>query len=664
MRLNNCAQKVCAGNASHFHCARFWLAGWVVLIASGWLAVQCQGQEAKPDVAPPSKWIVPIPFDARARLDAVDPSQEMRWILKDRQVNAQNNETFHHEVRQVLTPSGVNNYSHISIDYDPSYQLLTFHWVRVWRGTNSLNRLDPDKIQVTQSGLDPNELLFSAEKSALLLLEDVRMGDIIDYAYTLQGDNPVLAGRFSGRVEAQSGHPIDRMTTRLLWPAARRLYVKNHGTDVKYTAVRKGDLAEFTWNFKNVPGWREELPLPVWYHPLPWVQLSEFQKWSDVNQLALGLFTNAAPLSPELMKKINEWKRLPDRESRVLAALRFVQDEVRYLGLESGVSGYKPATPSAVFDRRFGDCKDKSFLFVTILRGLGVEAWPALVNTKMRQSVFDMHPSATIFNHAITQVNLDGQSYWLDATANYQRGPLAMRSWPDYGYALVVRPGTTALTPLAPSPVLPRTTVTQYIRLGNVDQASDLKVVTIAEGPDAESFRAQFATTVRDDLERGYLNYYARFYPDITQTAPIIYTDDEQQNKIEVDEFYSVQRIWSHLPDETFYHCRVYPANVALAMTAPTVSLRTMPLGVAYPEHQFFRAEVMVPVLGVFQPDDRTIENPAFYFHRLVTITGGKLLLAYEYRALTDAIQPEAVPTYVRQLDAAAEIMSYNIPSD
>jgi len=630
-------------------------------MTSGLGTAQCRGQQARPDVAPPSKWVVPIAYDPRARLDEVDPSQEMRWILKDRQINAQNNETFNHEVRQVLTPSGVNNGSHISIDYDPNYQLLTFHWVRIWRGTNAFNRLDPDKIQVTQRGLDAEELLFSDDKSALLLLEDVRMGDVIDYAYSLQGGNPVLAGLFSGRMQLQSSFPIGRLSTRLLWPPARRLYVQNHGTDIKYAAVRKGDLMEFTWNVVNVPGLKSEPPLPIWYDPAPWVQLSEFQKWSEVNQLALDLFTNTAPLSPGLTNKIKEWKRLPGSEQRVLAALRFVQDEVRYLGIESGTSGYKPSDPSTVFDRRFGDCKEKSFLLVTILRALGIEAWPTLVNTRLRQTVLELHPSATVFDHAIAQVNLDGRSYWLDATANYQRGPLAVRSWPNYGCGLVVRPGTKALTAIAPSPALPRTTVTQYIRLGAWDQDTELKVVTVAEGRDAERLRAEFSKTTRNEIERWHLNYYAKFYPDIEQTAPLVYADDEEQNQIEVDEFYNVRKIWSHQPGEAVFHCRIYPANVEMAMSAPAISLRTMPLGMSYPVHEIFRAEVVVPALGIIRPEDQTIDNPAFHFHRAVFIAQGKLFLDYEYRSLTDIVMPEAVPTYMRQLDSASELMGYTI---
>ena len=133
MPPKNFARKVWPGNSPDFQGLPFSLACWLILVVLGSVPVPCRGQGAKPDVAPPSKWIVPIPFNPRVKLDDVDPSQEMRWVLKDRQINAGANESFHHEVRKLLTPSGVNNFSHISVDYDPSYQLLTFHW-----GTSSI----------------------------------------------------------------------------------------------------------------------------------------------------------------------------------------------------------------------------------------------------------------------------------------------------------------------------------------------------------------------------------------------------------------------------------------------------------------------------------------------------------------------------------------------
>ena len=156
-----------------------------------------------------------------------------------------------------------------------------------------------------------------------------------------------------------------------------------------------------------MPGVPREDPLPAGYDPLPWVQWSEYEKWSEVNQWALTLFTNAQPLSPDLTRQIKEWRHLPGAEQRVPAVLRFLQDDIRYQGIETGAEAYTPADPSLVFARRFGDCKDKTMLCVVILRALGIEAYPVLVSTDLRQTIQDWQPTSTAFDHAIVQVSVD-----------------------------------------------------------------------------------------------------------------------------------------------------------------------------------------------------------------------------------------------------------------
>jgi hypothetical protein len=208
--------------------------------------------------------------------------------------------------------------------------------------------------------------------------------------------------------------------------------------------------------------------------------------------------------------------------------------------------------------------------------------------------------------------------------------------------------------------------MTEYIRLGQpqFDQTSEIKIVTIAEGSDAVRLREKYATTTRDEIERAKLNYHARFYPGIIQTAPQVYSDDESQNRIEVDEFYSVPKIWNHTQGETYSHCWIYPENISSATESPAVSFRTMPLGVDYPGHQIFRAEIVVPSLAVIRPGDQIVNNPAFFFHREVSIGKDKLLLEYDYRSLRDSVLPEAVPEYIRQLSAIGNLTVYTITSD
>jgi hypothetical protein len=142
----------------------------------------------------------------------VDPSQDYRWLLSDRQINAQNDEEFVHEVRQPLTAAGIQYASRVLINYDPVCQSLTFHWARLWRGTNKLDRLDPARMRVNEAGRDAKEWLFGSAKTALLPLDDVRVGDIVDYAYSIEGKNPALGGKFCDAAlphQPPDEHPAD-----------------------------------------------------------------------------------------------------------------------------------------------------------------------------------------------------------------------------------------------------------------------------------------------------------------------------------------------------------------------------------------------------------------------------------------------------------------------
>ena len=102
-------------------------------------------------------------------------------------------------------------------------------------------------------------------------------------------------------------------------------------------------------------------------------------------------------------------------------ALRFVQDDVRYTGLEIGAGAYRPSQPGVVLARRFGDCKDKVFLLVTLLRAMGVEAYPALVHSRMGIGVAERAPSPGAFDHVIAKVRFKDRDYWLDATISAVR---------------------------------------------------------------------------------------------------------------------------------------------------------------------------------------------------------------------------------------------------
>src|SRR5580704_7717224 len=83
-----------------------------------------------------------------------------------------------------------------------------------------------------------------------------------------------------------------------------------------------------------------------------------------------------------------------------------------------------------------------------MLRALGVEAYPALVNTSRGSETDKLLPSPLSFDHAIVQITVDGQAYWIDATRSSQRGRLSDFYVDDFKQALLLKPGADALVPM------------------------------------------------------------------------------------------------------------------------------------------------------------------------------------------------------------------------
>ncbi len=96
------------------------------------------------------------------------------------------------------------------------------------------------------------------------------------------------------------------------------------------------------------------------------------------------------------------------RRGRLAALLRFVRDKVRYVAADLSLAGHQPSAPGEVLARKWGDCKDKALLLVTMLRAAGLEAYPALVHLGSDERIDTEFPSPFQFNHVIVAVAAEG----------------------------------------------------------------------------------------------------------------------------------------------------------------------------------------------------------------------------------------------------------------
>jgi len=252
--------------------------------------------------------------------------------------------------------------------------------------------------------------------------------------------------------------------------------------------------------------------------------------WEDVgswyDHLVADLPRDAAPVHA---KAVELTGGLTGKREKIAALLAFVRRQVRYVAVEVGIGGYRPGTPQDVLTRRWGDCKDKAFLLVDLLRGAGIEAYPVLILSAERDRVDREFPAPQQFNHVIAAVPADDlgtapedpvASGYLFLDATQTSGGLA---WLHPGAqdqeALVVRGGrgVPVHTPIRQEK--------EKVRLAlDVTAAADGQLTGTARvevtGDSGAAFVDLIAAGKPDEVDRVVRRIFARYLPGVKMDDP------------------------------------------------------------------------------------------------------------------------------------------------
>ena len=100
------------------------------------------------------------------------------------------------------------------------------------------------------------------------------------------------------------------------------------------------------------------------------------------------------------------------RWDRIRALTEFVQKDIVYLAItldKDSVAGYRPHPAAEILRNRYGDCKDKATLLVSLLRAIGEDGRLVLLMAEDPSYVTADWPSAQ-FNHAIAAIPADADT--------------------------------------------------------------------------------------------------------------------------------------------------------------------------------------------------------------------------------------------------------------
>ncbi|HEV8658448.1 MAG TPA: DUF3857 domain-containing protein [Thermoanaerobaculia bacterium] len=619
------------------------------------------------DVAPPPRWVDRI----AAEVEFAVPRNLARYgvydILSDHQIRvAPDGATAHYfrTVRKVLTQAGVQNASEVTIDFDPSFQRLVIHEVTILRGGQGSSALHPADIRVIEKEDESENGIYDGRLTALLFLKDVRAGDVIDWSWSIDGANPILRGRYADQYDLRSEVPSHRIRHRLLWEGTRPLQSRGQ------TPVKEGNT--FTWEVHNAAAVDLEDALPSWYEPWESVDVTDFASWSEVAQWAAVVF-EADDESRAAVKDLAQKIRRDHPDDPITAAIRFVQDDIRYLGLEIGRNSHEPRQPAEILEQRWGDCKEKALLLSLLLRELGLEADSALVNTKAKHRLDRRLPSPFAFDHVVVRASApsptgrgwrgapgegrpssaasrhllprgEGSAYWVDPTIADQGGTLETIETPNDARALVVSEYTTDLVRIGIGH-RGRTIIEESYTALDATSPTTLVIRTTYSGGDGDVMRAELSSLAPDEIGKERLNRYAADHPSIIATAAPRIDDDRLRNVIVITERYSIRDLWKR--GEWTYD----PHAIETSLEKPKTVIRSMPLAFDYPLDIVQRATFRFPSGATFDAEPISRTTPAFAFRLKPSTQERSVTLEYSLRALRDSVPASDVPRHLMAIN-------------
>ena len=458
------------------------------------------------------------------------------------QINVGAESRYYRTCYKIVNSSGVENTSDLEIQINSNYQRLRFHSIRVRRNGVERDWSLKQTAEFVQVQDGASSGIYTDWIACNIHLQDIRAGDIVTYDYSIVGRNPVFESAYSAFYYLCSSDSVDQKIVRFVTPESRPLKYRLHNTELIPDIATVGGMTEYLWQMRNLPA-TETRNYPGWHNAYPSVWLNELDSWDKVGRWAESLFTYTFDERDELASYVDELKSLETNEA-INQAIRFVQDDVRYLGLSFGENSHRPYDPAQVYSNRYGDCKDKSQLLVSILRGLGKYAEPVLVSTYYEHTLSDYDPSPLLFDHCITRVRSGDNFIYVDPTITHQGGDFNSTNVPDYQYGLPITEGQNhALVPLKAyreSSIKIEETFDVLV----IDGKTNLKAITTYQGAAADHARNRFSEQSVDELEDKYRDFYLAFFDSLTTTGSLEIADNRKLNHITTQERYLLPNPW------------------------------------------------------------------------------------------------------------------------
>jgi len=315
---------------------------------------------------------------------------------------------------------GIRDFGEIVIPFSTEHQKLKILYAYTVTPDGKVLKPGKKAFNVVYPPFVSEAPIYSDLKYQTISMPGVTVGAVIKFAYVLKTVKPYMKNQFWETNYMQDEYPVKLAEFTVEVPKGKYFKYKTYNFKQEPKKRDRGKFLELVWRLTDVPPVEKEPSMPPFEEVAKRVSITSLKSWQEVAEWYSKLASKAVrpdKTVKQLALKLTEGKLT--EEEKIRAIYNFVSQNVRYVGMEFGINGYKPHRAPLVLKNRYGDCKDHATLLVAMLEAVGIKGYPVLIPTSGRANLDPEMPMPTAFDHEIAAVKYKGSWLFMDTTSDF-----------------------------------------------------------------------------------------------------------------------------------------------------------------------------------------------------------------------------------------------------
>ncbi len=188
---------------------------------------------------------------------------------------------------------------------------------------------------------------------------------------------------FQGQYLFQKDEPVMNVSFTVNLPEEQPFYYRMLNSDKKPAIEKDNGMTSYSWSFSNLEQILRDNDTVPDSMISPRLLYSSVDDWDIAAEWLKNKFLTKIKVTDEVKELAEEIAGDKETlEEKIKAVTFYIIRDVRNINLKLGKVGYEPTEPDRIIANKYGDIRDKTLLYLCLLKAVGVPAEPVFTTTE------------------------------------------------------------------------------------------------------------------------------------------------------------------------------------------------------------------------------------------------------------------------------------------